>query len=162
MDLISAREPRQSLANYVAGRRFFVRYGVGNVIISALMLRTKKRPNVALFATLAVATMIHTAMADQFTYDIQLAGYDYDRYDEKGVIDYDVFVRAFDHVPWREQMQARQKVGKGCSATISVTDHPREIDYWVSVAGEVDPELLLGIVYEKEVKGFLRSEERRV
>ena len=110
--------------------------------------------NAALVATLAAATMIQSAMADQFTYNVQLAGYDYDRYDEKGAIDYDGFVRAFDQFPWREQMQAWQTVREGCSATVSVTDHTRQIDYWVSVAGDTDPKFLLGIVYEKEVKGL--------
>lgn len=93
-------------------------------------------------------------MADQFTYNVQLAGYDYDRYDEKGGIDYDGFVRMFDQFPWREQMQASQKVRSGCSATVSVTDHKRNLDFWVSVAGEAEPTFLLGIVYEKDVKGF--------
>jgi hypothetical protein len=111
--------------------------------------------NAALVATLAAATMIHTSMADQFTYNVQLAGYDYDRYDEKGGLDYDAFVHVFDQFPWREQMQAWQRVREGCSATVSVTDHARNVDFWVSVAGETEPSFLLGIVYEKDVKGFL-------
>ena len=93
-------------------------------------------------------------MGDQFTYNVQLAGYDYDRYDEKGAIDYDGFVRVFDQFPWRKQMEEWQRIGRGCSATISVTDRVRNIDYWVSVAGDTDPTFLLGIVYEKDVKGF--------
>ena len=100
--------------------------------------------------------MIHTVMADQFTYDVQLAGYDYDRYDEKGAIDYESFVHAFDQFPWLEQMEARERIGQGCSATISVTDHSRAIDHWVSVGTrDGKPMFLLGIVYEKEVRGFL-------
>jgi hypothetical protein len=111
--------------------------------------------NAAFVATLAAAAIIPSAMADQFTYNVQLAGYDYDRYDEKGAIYYDGFVRAFDQFPWREQIRASQRIGQGCSATISVTDHARNVDYWVSVAGDAEPSFLLGIVYEKEVKGFL-------
>ena len=100
--------------------------------------------------------MIQSAVADQFTYNVQLAGYDYDRYDEKGVIDYDGFVRAFDQFPWREQMEEWQRIGQGCSATIAVTDHSRGVDYWVSIGTRDDkPMFLLGVVYEKEVKGFL-------
>lgn len=112
--------------------------------------------NAAFVATLAAAVMIQSAVADQFTYNVQLAGYDYDRDDEKGAIDYDGFVRAFDQFPWREQMEEWQRIGQGCSATIAVTDHSRGVDYWVSIGTRDDkPMFLLGVVYEKEVKGFL-------
>jgi hypothetical protein len=112
--------------------------------------------NAACVATIAVAAMVHTAMADQFTYNVQLAGYDYDRYDEKGAIDYDGFVRVFDEFPWREQMEKWRRSGQGCSATVSISDSSHQVDYWVSVATRNDNTMfLLGIVYVKEVKGFL-------
>ena len=95
-------------------------------------------------------------MADQFTYTFQLAGYAFDRYDQKGAIDYPTFVTVFDHFPWIEQLKHRATIGEGCSATISVTDSERHLDYWVSIAGdEKKPIFLLGSTYDKEVKGFL-------
>ena len=45
MDFVYAREAFRSLANYFERRRFFVRRGDGDVIISSLMPRTTKRPN---------------------------------------------------------------------------------------------------------------------
>ena len=97
-----------------------------------------------------------SAMADQFTYRYQLAGYAYDRYDEKGAIDYDGFAAAFDQFPWTAQLRQSTAVGEGCSATIFVTDSERHLDYWVSIAGdEKKPFFLLGVTYDKEVRGFL-------
>jgi hypothetical protein len=100
--------------------------------------------------------MSASAIGGQFTYSYQLAGYEYDRYDEKGAIDFDRFVTLFDQFPWQNQVRAWDRLRKGCSATISVTDHDRQLDYWVSIAGdESESKFLLGVVYDKEVKGFL-------
>jgi hypothetical protein len=104
-------------------------------------------------------------MADQFTCKYQLAGYAYDQYDQKGPIDYDRFVTAFDQFPWIEQAGKRAAMNDGCSATISVTNQSKGIDYWVSIAGtESEHFFLLGIVYEKEVKtlfGFGKTKRIR-
>ena len=92
-------------------------------------------------------------MADQFTYTLQFAGYAYDRYDEKGSVDYDRFVSVFDQFPWIEELKKRAALDDGCSATISVTDQKTKREYWVSIAGsESDHVFLLGLVSDKEVK----------
>jgi hypothetical protein len=105
---------------------------------------------------LTALIMTTSAMANQFTYTFQLAGYAFDRCDQMGAIDYLTFVTVFDRFPWAEQLKQRATIDEGCSATISVTDSERHLDYWVSVAGEErKPVFLLGITYDKEVKGFL-------
>jgi hypothetical protein len=37
---------------------------------------------------------------DKFTWNIQLAGYDFKKYDEKGETSYDNFISEFDKFPW--------------------------------------------------------------
>jgi hypothetical protein len=95
-------------------------------------------------------------MNDKFTWNIQLAGYDFNHSDEKGEINFEKFVKEFDNFPWIEQLESFQKIQKGCSATISVRDHKTELDFWVSIAGDIKKHaFLIGFVYPKEVKGIL-------
>jgi hypothetical protein len=95
-------------------------------------------------------------MNEKFTFNIQFAGYDFNKYDEKGEINFESFVKEFDKFPWMEQLEYFQKNQKGCSATISVKDHKTGLDFWVSIAGDIHKHaFLIGYVYPKEVKSFL-------
>ena len=92
---------------------------------------------------------------DKFTWDIQLAGYDYKQYDQKGETDYSEFISEFDKFPWLEQLDSYQQIQKGCSPTLSVKDQGTGTSFWVSKSGERDNHsYLIGYVYPKEKKGL--------
>ncbi len=92
-------------------------------------------------------------MASDFTYDVQMAGYDYDKYDLKGQIDYEGFIKEFRYFPWAQQLEKRNSINSGSSATLSARSEELQLDYWVSVAnGEAGVLYLIGIVYPKEVE----------
>ncbi len=92
---------------------------------------------------------------DKFIWNIQLAGYDFQRYDDKGETDYTNFINEFDKFPWIEQLENRNKMSDGTSPTLSVKDLKNTRDFWVSIAGDKDKYVyLVGYVYPKEVKGF--------
>ncbi len=94
--------------------------------------------------------------ADKFTWDIQLAGYDYNQYNQKGETDFSNFISEFDKFPWLEQLDSYQQIQKGCSPTLSVKDKGTKTSFWVSMAGDRnDHGYLIGYVYPKEKKGLL-------
>ncbi len=91
-----------------------------------------------------------------FNYNIQLAGYDYTQYDEKGEVNIDNFINAIEQFPWIEQLEKYNQIQQGCSATISVTNHNTNNSLWISIAGDKDNyNYLIGYVYPKATKGFL-------
>jgi hypothetical protein len=91
-----------------------------------------------------------------FTYNIQLAGYDYSQYDEKGEVDIQSFIKAIEQFPWMEQLEKYNQIQQGCSATISVTNRNTNNALWISIAGNKDNyNYLIGYVYPKATKGFL-------
>lgn len=93
------------------------------------------------------------AMAQEFTYSVQRAGYPFDKYDEKGSVTYEEFVKEFESFPWATQV-GRAKGGS--EATISVRDHTSDIVLWVSAAQDNSGYVyLVGVVYAKERRGFL-------
>ena len=90
-----------------------------------------------------------------FTYDIQLAGYPFKKFDEKGWIDFDHFVKEFDAFPWVEQLKLRENMQDGCSATLSVKNKLTHNDFWVSIAdNKGEPLFLVGYVYPKRKRVF--------
>jgi len=92
---------------------------------------------------------------DKFTWNIQKAGYDFDKYDEQGETNYQNFIDEFDKFPWMEQLDYFQKHQDGCSATLSVKDLKTGKDFWISMAGDRDNHgYLIGYIYPKEKKGF--------
>jgi hypothetical protein len=95
-------------------------------------------------------------MTDKFTWNIQLAGYDLKKYDEKGETILKNFISEFDKFPWIEQLESYKNIQQGCSPTLSVKDHKTATDFWVSMAGDKNEHgYLIGYVYTKTVKGFL-------
>ena len=90
---------------------------------------------------------------NNFTWNVQLAGYDHNKYDEKGETNYENFIAEFDKFPWIEQVESYQKINEGCSATLSVNG--KEKSFWVSIMGEkTDNTFLVGYVYPKTKKGL--------
>jgi len=91
-----------------------------------------------------------------FTYTIQLAGSDFNQYDEKGPIDFEGFTNVLYTFPWIEQMQLYNVTKEGASATISVINNITKKVLWVSIAGNENKNTyLIGYVFNKSVKGFL-------
>ena len=87
-----------------------------------------------------------------FTCNIQLAGYGFDQFDEKGPIDYEGFVREFRTFPWASQVGQAQ--GRS-EPTLSVRNHSNGTDYWVSAAKHGHGHVyLVGIVHTKEKSGM--------
>jgi hypothetical protein len=94
-------------------------------------------------------------MTDKFTWNIQLAGYDYQQYDEKGEINYENFISEFSKFPWIEQIEKSNEIKNGCSPTLSVKDNKSGTNFWVSMSGDKnDSGYLIGYVYQKTVKGL--------
>ena len=90
-----------------------------------------------------------------FTYNIQLAGYPYEKFDEKGETNFTSFVQTFDTFPWLDQLESYDEIKEGCSATISVKAVDGDKDLWISIAGEREKYIfLIGLVYMKNRKGL--------
>lgn len=91
-----------------------------------------------------------------FTYNIQLAGYDFKQVDQKGPITAEQFREVLYNFPWKEQLTKYSEINEGASATVSVVNADDETTLWVSVAGEADQLFYLtGYIYNKSVKGLL-------
>ena len=96
-----------------------------------------------------------TTMTDKFTWNVQLAGYDFKKYDEKGETTLDNFISEFEKFPWIEQLESYKNIQQGCSPTLSVKDHKTATDFWVSMASDKNEHgYLIGYVYTKTVKGL--------
>ncbi len=90
-----------------------------------------------------------------FTYNIQLAGYDYTQYDEKGEIELHRLINIIEQFPWMEQLEKYNQIQQGCSATISVTNSNTNNVLWISITGNKDDyNYLIGYVYLKVSKGL--------
>lgn len=86
-----------------------------------------------------------------FTYSVQMAGYDYEKVDEKGQTNYEDFIHAFDAFPWIEQLEERNHLQYGASATVSVSAADENKDLWVSIAGSKEQHAFL-IGYDHIIK----------
>ena len=90
-----------------------------------------------------------------FTYNIQLAGYSHDKWDEMGETTFEGFKRTFEEFPWAGQLAIYDKLQEGCSATLSVSAPGERKVLWVSIAGDSNKHsFLIGFVYQKERKGL--------
>jgi hypothetical protein len=90
-----------------------------------------------------------------FTYNVQLAGYPYEKWDDKGQTNYKEFIKTFDEFPWLEQLDKYNEIQEGCSATLTVLALDENKDFWVSIAGDRRKHFfLVGYVYKKEKKGW--------
>jgi hypothetical protein len=90
-----------------------------------------------------------------FTYNVQLAGYPHEKFDDKGQTNYDAFIRAFDEFPWMEQLDKSDEIQEGSAATLSVVAFGEDKAFWVSIAGDRKKYVfLVGYVYMKIKKGL--------
>lgn len=114
-----------------------------------------------LLALFLSANLTAETMSD-FTWTIQQAGYDFDRYDHKGKTDYSEFIGAFEAFPWAEQHQEYNQKNEGASATLSVKDAQTDTSLWVSIAGDNEnPFFLVGYIYEKKTKSLFGKEKKK-
>jgi hypothetical protein len=91
----------------------------------------------------------------RFTYQLEMAGYEFGQSDKKGQIDYPSFTKNFEEFPWIEQIEKANK-GGGVSPTLTVDDKQKNEALWVSAMGDTSQRLfLIGHIYPKEVKGLL-------
>jgi hypothetical protein len=96
-----------------------------------------------------------TSAPDIFKWSVQLAGYDHNRSDQKGEIDYGNFINEFRKFPWIEQIETAIKLRDKCAPTLSVKDFKTGKDFWISMAGDRnDHGYLIGYIYPKEKKSF--------
>ncbi|MDT3367660.1 MAG: hypothetical protein LIR40_03315 [Bacteroidota bacterium] len=94
-------------------------------------------------------------IVDKFTWEVQLAGYDYEKLDEKGEIRLEDFILEFEKFPWIEQIESRNKIQEGCSPSLFVNDHKSSTCLWVSMTGDKKEYVyLIGYVYKKTVKDY--------
>ena len=59
---------------------------------------------------------------DKFIWNVQMAGYEHNRADQKGETDYQNFQKAFDLFPWNEQIKKANKYPDKASPTITTSD----------------------------------------
>lgn len=84
-----------------------------------------------------------------------MAGYPFEKSDDKGPVNYDVFIKFFDSFPWIEQLDAWDNLKNGTSATISVNAKGEEKDLWISIAGNRQKSFfLVGYVYMRPTRGM--------
>jgi hypothetical protein len=108
-----------------------------------------------------VATMVAvTGAADVFTYDVQMAGYRFDKVDEKGEIGFNEFVAEFSSFPWMEQVG---RANGGSEATLAVRNKTNGTDLWVSIAGSPsDHAFIVGLTSPQEKKSLFGLSSRKV
>ena len=99
-----------------------------------------------------------------FTYNIQFAGYDHYQSDNKGRTDINHFIRVIEEFSWMEQLKKYNQLQQGCSPTVSAVNAITGHVLWVSIAGidQNDFNYLVGYVYAKNVKSFLRLGKDKV
>lgn len=94
-------------------------------------------------------------MTENFTWNIQKAGYKFDQYDLKGQTDYQTFIREFELFPWKEQLKKANENPNKVSPTLAVKDEKESKTFWVSIAGDHKEQgYIIGYIYPKMKKGF--------
>lgn len=97
---------------------------------------------------LVTVVIAATSAADVFTYEVQMAGYAFDRTDQKGEIGVSEFIAEFRAFPWLQQVG---RANGGSEATLSVRNRTQGIDLWVSIAGSpIDHAYIVGSTYPKD------------
>ena len=84
-----------------------------------------------------------------------MAGYPFEKSDDKGPVNYEVFIKFFDSFPWIEQLDAWDTLKEGTSATVSVNAEGEKKDLWISIAGNRQKSFfLVGYVYMRPTRGM--------
>jgi len=94
-------------------------------------------------------------MTENFTWNIQKAGYEFDQYDLKGKTDYESFIKEFENFPWIDELKKANQNPEKVSPTLSVLDEKENKTFWVSIAGDENEHgYIIGYIYPKMKKGF--------
>jgi hypothetical protein len=97
----------------------------------------------------------------RFTYEVELAGYEFGQIDEKGPISFVEFIKAFNEFPWGEQIEKANQAKK-VFPTLSVNDNQKEEAFWVSAAGsQNDFDYLIGHTFFKEINTTGKAEKKK-
>ncbi|HEY1872267.1 MAG TPA: hypothetical protein VGG71_14490, partial [Chitinophagaceae bacterium] len=89
-----------------------------------------------------------------FIFDIQHGGDPYDKYDLKGPVEYDNFIKAFDSFQWLKEIDKANANPNGCSPTLSIKYKKSLKTLWVSMSGDRnDNGYLVGYVHNKYING---------
>ncbi len=93
---------------------------------------------------------------DGFTWNIQKAGYDFEKVDEMGKIDFENYLREFENFPWMEQIDYINKIQEGSAPTITSVDIETEWKFWISMGGNSKEYFyVLGFICYIEKNSFL-------
>lgn len=93
---------------------------------------------------------------DKFIWNVQMAGYEHSRADQKGETDYQSFQKAFDLFPWNEEIKKANQYPDKASPTITTSDLKSGKDFWISMAENgSESGYIIGYIYPKEKKTFL-------
>ena len=93
---------------------------------------------------------------DKFTWNVQLAGYNHDKADQKGETNYQNFIQEFNSFPWLDQIEKANQYPDKVSPTLSIKDLKTGKDFWISMSGDrTNHGYIIGYIYPKEKKGFL-------
>lgn len=94
-------------------------------------------------------------MTENFTWNVQKAGYEFDQYDLKGVTDYQTFIREFEQFPWEKELKKSIENPDKVSPTLSVSDEKENKSFWVSIGESQNKSIyIIGYIYPKKKKGF--------
>ena len=104
-------------------------------------------------------------MAKEFTLEVQLAGYDFNKYDEKGEVTLEKFMEEFESFQWLEQLKTLVKNQTGSLPKLLVK-HDRTASYlWVSMWGDENENgYIIGYVYTiitKRFFGLVKPKEKQ-
>ncbi len=98
---------------------------------------------------------------ERFTFEVELAGYEFGQSDEKGPINLAKFIKAFHDFPWGEQVEKANQAQK-VFPTLSVNDNQKEEVFWVSAAGsQNDFAYLIGHTFFKEIKTTGKAKKKK-
>ncbi|MDO3695984.1 hypothetical protein QVZ41_14120 [Wenyingzhuangia sp. chi5] len=94
-------------------------------------------------------------MTENFTWNIQRAGYEFDQYDFKGETDYLNFLNEFEKFPWMNELKKANQNPEKVSPTLSVEDEKEKKTFWVSISGDENQHgYIIGYIYPKMKKSF--------
>lgn len=92
---------------------------------------------------------------DNFTWNVQKAGYDFDQKDLRGNINYKDLITEFEQFPWLDELKRVKEYPDKVSPTISVVDEKEDRIFWASISGnQREYGFIIGFIYPKKKKTF--------
>lgn len=94
-------------------------------------------------------------MTNNFTWNVQKAGYEFDQKDLKGNTDYQNFIREFEQFPWLNELKKANETTGKAEPTLSVIDEKENKIFWASISGnQKEYGFIIGYIYPKKKKTF--------